>query len=333
MKKFIVLASIVFVGFLSFAALLAHASDTDWKVLQTNVNKELTSISCPEPRICYVVSGIYLSGGSGAILKTTDGGETFSSLKSPTLNPLHSVSCPTARTCYAGGDFGSFLKTTDGGETWTELPLGNRSYPPRFTAVSALDENRVMVAGRDGAFYRSEDGGASWSSPSLRTVSDLQDIYFANSSVGFLAGNDGALFKTEDGGASWTFQKSLRESKILSRLEGRGTETLYALGDALRKSTDGGATWTQLATDLSRSYQAIAVPSVSAAYLIAETNSIFKTTNGGAAWQSEAKAESAFLRDITCPADGYCFAVGSAGKVLRLGAPPAAPPPPPPPPP
>jgi photosystem II stability/assembly factor-like uncharacterized protein/peptidoglycan hydrolase-like protein with peptidoglycan-binding domain len=325
---------IVVAAFLVWGIVPAYAASADWKPLETGISKELTSISCPEPRVCYIVSGIYLSGGSGAILKTTDGGETFRSLKSPTLNPLHSISCPTAETCYSGGDFGSFLRTTNGGESWTEIPLGNRSYPPRFTSVLALDEKKVMAAGRDGAFFRSEDGGETWSSPSLRTVADLQHIYFVDSSVGFVAGNDGTLFKTEDGGASWTFLKGLRDMKVLSRVDGKGGQVLYALGGMFRKSTDGGASWAELDAGISaRSYQAVAAPSAGTAYLIADTNTILKTVNGGALWQAETKIEGAFLRDITCPADGYCLAVGSGGKVLRFGTPPTPPPPPPPSPP
>ncbi|MSU55987.1 MAG: hypothetical protein EXS51_01615 [Candidatus Taylorbacteria bacterium] len=329
MKKYLSLTVLVLVGFFSFGVTVAHGATADWKVIKTDGVKELSGISCPEARTCYVVSGMYLSGGTGAIFKTTDGGDTFTVLKTPSIDPFHSISCPTVSTCYIAGDFGTLLKTSDGGENWSSSTLGSRGTPPQFTAVFATSEQTVLVVGRDGVFYRSEDGGASWSRPTLRSVADLHTIYFTDKMTGFIGGTDSAFFKTEDGGSTWTFQPALKGAKLISRLAGSGTSLMYAVGETVQKSTDGGATWTELTTaGNSRNRQTVAAPDTSTAYLVSETNTIFKTTNAGTSWESVAVFDNTFLRDLVCPGVSYCLAVGSAGKVYRLGTPPAPLPPP-----
>lgn len=329
MKKYLSLTVLVLTGFFSLGATVAYGATADWKLIKTDGAKELSSVSCPDARICYIVSGMYLSGGTGAIFKTTDGGDTFIKLKAPSIDPFHSISCPTTSICYIAGDFGTLLKTIDGGENWSSSTLGSRATPPQFTTILATSEQTVMVVGRDGVFYRSEDGGNSWSRPTLRSVADLHTIYFTDKTTGFIGGTDGAFFKTEDGGSTWTFQSALKNVKQISRIAGSGTSLMYTVGETVQKSADGGTVWTELTTaGNSRNRQAISAPDTSTAYMISETNTIFKTTNAGTSWESVAVFDNTLLRDLVCPQTSYCLAVGSAGKVFRLGTPPAPLPPP-----
>ncbi len=326
MKKFTIRTLLVSIGVFLLTVGHVRAAETNWKTIDTGTSKDFSGISCPDARTCFLVSGLYLSGGTGGIVKTSDGGEKFTLLSSPTSNPLHAISCPTKNTCYAVGDFGTFLKTVDGGVTWIETSLGNKSSPPQFTDVLALDAQKVMISGKDGIFFRSEDGGASWNRPTLRTVADLLDIYFLDGTTGFLSGSDGALFKTTDSGSTWTFVPVLRSAGQIVNIKGDGKSLLYAVGTTVNKSTDGGDTWTTLtvgANGMAKSYQAVAVLGVDTAYLLADLNTVFKTIDSGKTWQSDIVAGNTLLQDISCPGTAYCFAVGSSGKILRLGTPPA----------
>ncbi len=321
MKNIISFSFFALLGSLSFAFSggTAHA---DWTTLQSSTTKEFTGISCPDPRVCYLVSGIYLSGGTGAVVKTTDGGETFTVLKSPTLNPLHTISCPTVATCYVAGDFGTFLKTTNGGETWTEIPLGSKSSPPKLTRLWALDEQTVIVIGRDAVLFRTEDGGATWGRPQVRSVSDLYAIYFLDRQNGFIAGDDGALFVTEDGGATWTYRNTLRTAGQIKGLHGDSKQTLFAVGDTVSKSSDGGKTWATQSVP-SKNYNGVFAVNTDTVYLLGNVSTILKTTDSGTTFSVDGTMPNVYLYDVVCPSDGYCLVVGSSGKVFRLGTPPA----------
>src|SRR3989338_5881109 len=180
MKKSLLLLPCAVAIIFAASTSTAYAAKIDWTTASTTVRAEFNDIACPEPRTCFAVAGLPRSGGTGALVKTNDGGVSFSRVNIPTLNPLHGISCPTAEVCYSAGDFGTFLKTEDGGETWTEYQLGSRANPPQLAALFALDTKQVFVVGKDGRMYRTRDGGAYWTTVSLRTLADLQEVYFSD---------------------------------------------------------------------------------------------------------------------------------------------------------
>ena len=304
----------------------AHGADSDWKMLSSGISKDLSSITCPEPRICYMASGLYSIGGTGSIIKTEDGGDTFKELQIPSSSPLHGISCASTQVCYAAGDFGTILKTADGGATWTEIVLGNKSEPPHFTNVFAIDAERVIVIGKDGHIFRTADGGAHWVPPSFRNFSDFYGIYFSDTSNGYIVGSGGTLLKTSDSGESWQSRGSLRAAGSLLAIRG-AKGVLIAVGDGLYRSTDNGGTWTQQVAELSKNYRSAALSAEKEAYVIFDSASVAKTTDGGSKWEPHL-ASGAYLRDIVCPVSGYCIVVGGYGKAFRLGTVPPPPPPP-----
>ena len=332
MKKLIT-TLIAAAALLSFAG-IAEAADADWKPLSTGVNREWNDISCPEPRVCYATAGLYRVGGAGAIVKTTDGGDTFTVQDLPSSNPLHSISCTTAAACYAAGDFGTVLKTTNGGATWTEILVGSKANRPSFTDIYAVDDTTVVVVGRDTFIYRSTDGGETWTPPTLRTFADYYGVHFSGSQKGYITGNDGAYLITEDGGETWKSQGGLFGAGTISVMRNAGSNSLFAVGETMQKSIDGGKTWTKLSTVSSdspaESFRSIDFPTDQVGYAVTAANIIRKTVDAGATWTAHLTASGAgILRAIECPSSDYCIAVGGQGTAYRLGTPPSPPPPPP----
>lgn len=333
MKTFFLFARPALLAVLSLSALSAGAAAENWKPISTDINAEFNRISCPEPRVCYAVGGVYLAGGTGFVFKTSDGGATFSRAQIPTLNPLHGISCPAASVCYVAGDFGTFLKTEDGGESWTENPLGSRANRPHITGLFAIDDKTVIAIGRDGAAYRTGDSGSKWTPISIRITADLYAIHFINSSTGFISGNGGTLLKTENAGLSWVLLRGLKDAGLTLTMRGGGNQALLAVGDSIQKSADLGKTWAQISEKTLAPNRSIAISGAGAYYALSGANAIIKSTDSGAAWKTEALFEGAFLRDILCPGPDFCLAVGSRGQIFKLGTAPEPLPPPPPPPP
>ena len=100
---------------------------------------------------------------------------------------------------------GVVLKTNDGGTSWSTYTLGNPNYST--TKAYALNANEIFSAGRSGGgnnglFIKSVDGGASWTNPAT-FGEKLFNVFFINSSTGWVMGKNGLLYKTTDGGLTW----------------------------------------------------------------------------------------------------------------------------------
>lgn len=318
-NTFVSVLSLVFVATASAAAPGRAAAASVWTPLKTGVDKSFSSISCPEPRTCYAVSGLYRIGGTGGIVKTTDGGDSFAVLEIPTSNPLYSISCSSASACYGVGGFGTVLKMTDGGANWLLMTVGARGSLPEFTDVFVFDKDRVIVVGKDAIVYRTEDGGVQWNPRSLQTLADFAGVYFKDASVGYAAGVDGTFMKTSDGGASWTLLRMIPDVKEVRRLRGAGN-ALVAAGNALYRSVDGGTSWTRMVADPNSPgsiHRSVALPSESVMYSLVGANAVAKTSDGGAKWELATTADGVLLQDIACPLEGYCIAIGGKAGIQR----------------
>ena len=62
-------------------------------------------------------------GNDGTILKTTNGGTSWTSQSIETSVPLYSVSFTDSDNGTVVGDVGTILRTTDGGTTWSSLEV------------------------------------------------------------------------------------------------------------------------------------------------------------------------------------------------------------------
>lgn len=104
------------------------------------------------------------------LYKSTDGGESFSALSSPTEGmEIWSIAIDYANPerIYVGTRPEGF-RTLDDGKSWQQLPMGvdpkAMLYPPRTTTilVDPRDTNAIWAATEVNGIYRSENQGTSW---------------------------------------------------------------------------------------------------------------------------------------------------------------------------
>jgi photosystem II stability/assembly factor-like uncharacterized protein len=132
--------------------------------------------------------------GNNTILKTTDGGSTWQ----PTTvsGNLTSVSFGSPMVGFASGG-GVFYRTIDGGIIWTLMPEPFSS----TGAVYAVNQDTVYLAADQGIAI-SRDAGISWEKFTSITNSTINNILFTDETHGWACGNLGDVFKTVNGGGS-----------------------------------------------------------------------------------------------------------------------------------
>jgi photosystem II stability/assembly factor-like uncharacterized protein len=153
------------------------------------------------------------SGGPGSgIWKTTDGGDTWTQLKSglPSLmGRIGLAIAPTQPNRLYGlleADTGGFFRSDDAGASWKRVS-SNRALLPRpwyFLSISVDPKNADMIYAPGFSLLRSSDGGVTWATrPS--THSDNHRLWInPTNGDNLILTNDGGAAVSFDGGDTWS---------------------------------------------------------------------------------------------------------------------------------
>jgi len=155
------------------------------------------------------------------ILKTTDGGETWTQQFSGLSGNLHHVDvCFTDENngFIIGFILGSqsqdyILKTTDGGQTWNT----NFNYQDyNLSSLYFVNNELGWVGGMNGFLIKTTDAGDTWQIQNSETGNLISDLFFFNESNGWFTGFEGTLYNTNDGGTSWLHNNVLIQDDLRS---------------------------------------------------------------------------------------------------------------------
>lgn len=215
------------------------------------------------------------SGEGGTVLRSTDGGRTWSSLASGTAEKLSMLQVLDPATFYTGGQFG-LLESSDGGASFRRLRYATCSYEcPEVTSFSFLNSTSGFVetessAPRRDALLWTEDAGASFQArtPIPLYAAEPGQIRFLTPTGGLaLVGgtNLGRVMRTVDGGRSWAIAGEVLHK--LAALTFATTQVAYAVGedDTLLRSDDGGASWRQTSLQLPPGTEALSLTTIACA--------------------------------------------------------------------
>lgn len=235
-------------------SLSGHAQE--WTLLNPYPTfNNIYSVSFPSPDTGYIV------GDNSTVMRTFDGGETWTELDFPVDNvQLRSVNFGTNNRgiIVAWSYIGT---TTDAGETWnyTQIQLNSDFIDSFF-----LNDTLGWVACGSNKILKTTDGGMSWtqSSGNLNAYGNIE-IAFANADTGYIAGfynmstDLPKLRRSVDGGQNWENFDVPAGIESLAGLAVIGTQDVWvgarnhmlnndSTGVVFKAyhTTDGGQNWT-----------------------------------------------------------------------------------------
>src|SRR5262249_6490888 len=105
----------------------------------------------------------YAAGDHGTLLKTTDGGSTWSGLPAGTLTGLTVVQALDGDTVFAGGGCVA-RRSVDGGRTFTRVAFAPLEVGCRngLTGLSFVSRDVGYLLLADGSVYKTADGGTQF---------------------------------------------------------------------------------------------------------------------------------------------------------------------------
>lgn len=271
----------------------------------------------------------WICGREGMVLRTFDGGDSWTGTIIPGIDTLESVHFPTPLVGYVSGPGGIF-RSTDGGASWRSIkPDSARELWGCFFANA--DTGVVLGGGCAGRqyFFRTTDGGASWNYTTANVRSSgLTDAVLLSPAGRGYAASSGYLWVTNNGGRAWdtlssTGEKYWQEELCVSHgsflLPFAGTTCGgMGTGGGMRFSRNGGYSWSEFQTGAFMFGAFLLNDSVG--WAVGLKKNIWYTKNYGASWElRNCGIGSVDFDDIWMINENTGWAVGSA--VYRLVAP------------
>ena len=191
----------------------------------------------------------WAAGHWGTILKTTDGGETWTLQRSDTGTdrPLFAVLAIDPGHAVAVGLWSLVLTTADGGAQWGNV---NLSLPPDGgkadrNLFGLFSNNGILYAPAErGLVLRSNDNGNTWSYLSTGYKGTFWTGMAFSDGTLLVGGLRGTVFRSSDAGKTWQQVDSHSKSSITA-FAGLGNSIVaVGLDGVVLRSTDGGRTFT-----------------------------------------------------------------------------------------
>lgn len=270
----------------------------------------------------------YTVGSSGTMLKTTDGGASWSSVSNAAyasydFNAVDAI----GETVFVVG-VNHIMRTRTGGVRFDDVS------PAGLTLDGSADLHGVdfvntsigfVVGGKTGSgiAFKTTDGGDSWTTLTgflpLGT-GILRDISCINGSICYAVGDGGEVIRTASGGTSWTAQDSTTSANLLS-VSAISSSSAWAVGalGVIRKTTNG-STWTNPGSPASNTFYGVDFTSSSIGALVGASGAAYITSDGGIAWEVRTLPGGATptLLDVDMVTGNMGMAVGIGGNIYRF---------------
>jgi photosystem II stability/assembly factor-like uncharacterized protein len=322
-----------------------------WTPVSCHTTYDLASISFADTDTGWAVGYHAYTGTlgelyktTGAILKTTDGGETWVEVVKDSIYALNASSSKNGSgwTC---GEAGTIIKL----EAKDDVPqTGAQNLLPTLGSVYFIDDLVGFGAGGN-EVARTTDGGESWSTQALDITQSLQSIKFVNSQKGYTSGFylmqtassivlNAIIMGTDDGGETW-HQLYYKDWDLLIGVEAVNDSVAYAVGTSLDintgnirglvlKTNDGGKVWAPTPFKYGGIYYAACFTDENNGWIVGESTIIYHTTDGGATWDRQRPSISnALYTNIdfvdslhgwACGQDGVVIATSDGGATWTL---------------
>jgi photosystem II stability/assembly factor-like uncharacterized protein len=259
----------------------------------------------------------------GFLIKTTNGGATWSDVGYNFKNIVYSVATPSPTTWYVGRGRNAIFKTTDAGATFVQqtTPI---TLTPNFNDIGFVDDNNGYAFTSTGGIIRTTDGGTTWANantPFGTTAIYAAHVFSANKTIA--VGGSAKAFMTTDGGATWTaVTTNIPGSFFTVRFydDNFGVIAGYnSPNPVASKTTDGGVTWTALTfpTEFDgNSLWGVGFRNSNTYWLSGINGAIYYTTDGGTTWNNTKPATGNTLYSFAVVGDDMWLS-GTQGTILK----------------
>jgi len=292
-------------------------------------------------------------GDGGFIVKTTNGGNSWTNQSLNIPRSLKYVNFIDQNTGWIVGQLGTILKTINGGYNWTNLDLGT-SY--NLNCIKFTTSNEGWISGDNGIMYKTTDAGVTWQIKSTGTTANMNSLFFFDSNIGWACGSGtNNILRTIDGGDSWilTNYPSNNFSSVFfsayyngwigynggilktidggynwtASISGVNTKSIFFVNDntgfascvnGIYSTSNAGTNWVFQKLDSNNfSYNSVLFTDNNTGYSGGTGGTLIKTINGGTNWNKISNAINQTLNSISFIDQNSGWSIGNNGTILK----------------
>jgi photosystem II stability/assembly factor-like uncharacterized protein len=308
--------------------LLSLSVFAQWSEQTSGITSALNSVSAVNSNIAWA------SGASGRVLRTTNGGTTWTSVGGGAIgtSAVHNVFAWDANTAWVTANptaGGYAYKTTDGGATWTQTFFQSGGFMNATWMISPTHGFMTgdPIGGR-WSNWKTTDGGVTWDSTGMflaqvGTEAGWNNSLFVSGSHIWFGTNNTRIYHSSDFGGTWEAQPTTGQLNSYA-VYFNGSKGM-AGGTQLVYTTNSGTNWTSV-TSLGTANISGIVGAMDQWYFIRQSTAIYGSTNNGTTWTQVHTAPAGSYYHIAAARNGedVAWAVRSNGgisKGVNLGLP------------
>lgn len=217
----------------------------------------------------------------GAVIKTTNAGQSWKTIPTPTGEILIKVHSYNGQMVMIVGHNGTILRSSDGGESFTLL---TGITTQELWGVRMLNDTLGWICGRNQTLLKTTDAGLTWQPVVTGFNYHYWQFDFLTEDYFMISCSQGKVLKTTNGGQSFT-QYQAGSTQDLYTIDIIDSLHIAAAGNYGKNvySNDGGVTWTE------NQYTALSINWIQyinrdTGYITIESAQLQKTTNRGQSW-------------------------------------------------
>lgn len=198
------------------------------RLVSDGADKPLLDVRFLSPHVGFVV------GAYGIVLRTQDGGTTWTPWQDHLPNPQgrHLYRIAVANDdIYVVGEQGAAFLSTDSGETFKGL---KSPYRGTFFGVVAVSAHDVLIYGMRGNAFRVSGRGADWSKVDISIPASFSASVRLSSGATVIASQTGDLLRSLDGGKSFA-PIQMQNRSLISALEEASDGALMIAGRGISR--------------------------------------------------------------------------------------------------
>ena len=261
------------------------------------------------------------------IVRTNDGGATWTSALVPANNPeceLYCISIVGGSTIYVSGSYGTVYVSQDSGTSWTSANVPGLN-EAQFQGVVALTPQRAYICGnvpvadtlRIGVVYQTVDAGKTWQQVLLPNRYDSVHRWISGAAYGntvMIYGETNYYSVSTDNGTTWRNDSTpiggAANGADINHLIMLSESTWMAAMDMghLIRTDNAGKNWNDVRPGLGASFM-LGIDAFNTTHAIAcgetsnypQLGSIVYTTDGGSTWTKSFSKTGPFRKVTAVP--------------------------------